>query len=267
MRTLVYTNSVGSTLTISSTSLDYLLTSIEGIDIPSQTIQEQKAPFQQGTTPIDQLLNSRDIIVNGVIRVNQNLSSIDTKRRSILSALNYTLGTGTITYTNAAGNVCYFYDVIPEGPVFKNKDFMNPRQEFQITFHCHDPWLYGTTVTLTGVTTTTTITITGDYETPVTLTLTNPGTNPIITCNADSLSLVNTFATGDIVTISTDFGGKSVVKQTVVGGPTTNIIQYLTSASVFWNLEIGTNVIVVTSDSTTSVATITLVYAERYLGI
>ncbi|MDD5358326.1 MAG: phage tail family protein [Candidatus Nanoarchaeia archaeon] len=141
-RSLTYTNPSGGTVTFSSTSVDYLLTSIEGIDIPPLTIQEQRAPFQNGTTPIDRIAQPREIVIRGIIRISQNLASIDVKRRSIISALNPKLGPGTITYVNAVGTTYYLYDVTPEGPLFKNKSYIDPRQEFQVSFHCHDPFLY-----------------------------------------------------------------------------------------------------------------------------
>ena len=139
MKSLVYTNAIGGTITFttSPTSTQVFLESVSGLDFPNINIYQQKSPYQDGATPIDQLLDIREVVMTGAIVVPLNLSSIDTFKRTIISALNPKAGPGTLVYTN--NNTSYtLRNVIPHGPMFQFKPITEPFQKLQITFYCHD---------------------------------------------------------------------------------------------------------------------------------
>ena len=149
MRKIVFTNTNGVSTTFGETSTIYSINSLEGLGSPDVNDQEQKAPFQDGATNIDQLLEPRDIVMEGII-MTMNLPLSYQYRRSMCSALNTKLGPGTITYTNDYGSWIIYGKA--EGPIFANNNGNEGCQKYQVTFHCADPYwqdVTETTVTLT----------------------------------------------------------------------------------------------------------------------
>lgn len=261
MKSLVYTNAIGGTITFSTapTSSQVFLETVSGLDIPNINIYQQKSPYQDGATPIDQLLDIREVVMTGAIVVPLNLSSIDTFKRTIISALNPKAGPGTLVYTN--NNTSYtLRNVIPRGPLFSFKPITEPFQKLQITFYCHDPYLYSTSSSTVSLSGSTVIANAGDVMAPVSISITGACTNPTIsnTTSGYSIAYVGSLTTGQTLTINTAFGNKSVK----IGS--SNVIYNISAASVFWGLLLGNNTITVSVGSGTPSASLT--YYTRYLG-
>ena len=145
MRKLVVTNPNGVSITFDENL--YGITNLTGLDVPDPILQSQKAPFQDGVTPIDQLLGPRMIVLQGTITVGNNYALIYQYRRALEIAINTKLGTHTMVYTNSYGT-WYLSGRVASGPKFKNKNANEGNQQFQITFQCDDPYLYGAPQTI-----------------------------------------------------------------------------------------------------------------------
>ena len=255
MRSITYTNPIGGSITFYQTP--YLITSLDGIDLPKINIYEQKSPYQDGSTSIDQLWQPREIVLTGAINAPNNIASINTHKRTIISALNPKAGAGTLTYTN--DNATYkINNVLPQGPLFKNKELTNPFQEFQITFYCFDPYLYDNTVTSTGLTSSQTIVNSGDVITPILVSITGACTNPVIGNTTSGYSITYNGSFTGTLTINTAFGNKYAKLGT------SNVIANITSASTFWGLLLGNNTVTFSCSSGTP--NVILSYYNRYNG-
>lgn len=149
MRSIVFTNSSGASVTLNSSGADYFITSIEGIDTPPVDSQTQKAPYQDGVTNIDQLFGVRDITIEGFVRTPVDLTIINTSRRTLQSVLNPKLGLGNIVYTYDGGTKQIAAKCI--ACTFANRNMPDPWQKFQVIFECPDPYLLSTTTDATSV--------------------------------------------------------------------------------------------------------------------
>jgi len=257
MRKLTYTNPIGGSVLFYANPL--LITSLKGLDLPPQTIQEQKAPFQDGTTPIDRLLNIREVVLEGAINAPNNFAGIAGYRRSIISALNPKAGPGIFVYQNDIASYL-IKNVIPEGPLFSDKALTDPFQTFQLTLYCHDPYLYDVSPTVAAIGASTAVVNAGDVMAPITITISGACTNPIIT-NATSgyaIKYIGSLTSGQSLVISTAFGNKSVL----LNGA--NAMSLISSDTVFWGLLLGSNTITFSASSGTP--TVSLSFSNRYLG-
>lgn len=149
MRSVKFTASNGSTVTLDSSGSQYFITSIEGIDIPGVDSQTQRAPYQDGVTNIDQLLQPRDITIEGFIKTPVDLTLINTYRRALEAILNPKLGVGNIVYTYNSGSKQIAAKCV--ACTFANRNMPEPFQRFQIQFECPDPYLLSTTTDATSV--------------------------------------------------------------------------------------------------------------------
>jgi hypothetical protein len=137
MRKITFTNSNNVSIVFSDDT-DYKITKLNGLSTPSLQNQEQKAPFQDGTTYIDTLIDVREITMEGAINKPKNLSAINSAKDTMLRVLNPKLGEGTLLY-EASGSVSKKIQCTPK-IIFSNKDAREPFQMFQVTFRCCDPY-------------------------------------------------------------------------------------------------------------------------------
>jgi len=139
-RKIVFTNTNSDTFTADGT--EFLILSIDGLGTPDTNIQQQKAPYQDGTTFIDALFDNRTITLEVAIIAPNDFATIATKRREVVNRLNPKLGIGTLVYTDESGQEWKINAIPVTSPAFPNKDYRDPFQRFQISFLCNDPhWL------------------------------------------------------------------------------------------------------------------------------
>jgi len=136
-RKLVYLNGQNETITFETGP--YLIVKIEGLGIPNVDRQEQKAPYQDGTTYIDSLLQNRDIVVELAITKPNDFSNIALYRRELSQRLTPKYGLGDLTYTDEDGN-SYTIRAVVSSMVFPNKDYRDPYMRAMVTFTACDPY-------------------------------------------------------------------------------------------------------------------------------
>ena len=136
-RNLVYVNGQSESITFETGP--YLIVKIEGLGIPNVDRQEQKAPYQDGTTYIDSLLQNRDIVVELAITKPNDFANIALYRRELSQRLCPKYGLGTLTYTDEDGNA-YNIRAVVSSMVFPNKDYRDPYMRAMVTFTACDPY-------------------------------------------------------------------------------------------------------------------------------
>jgi hypothetical protein len=136
-RNLVYVNGQNETITFETGP--YLIVKIEGLGIPNVDRQEQKAPYQDGTTYIDSLLQNRDIVVELAITKPNDFPNIALYRRELSQRLCPKYGLGTLTYTDEDDNA-YNIRAVVSSMVFPNKDYRDPYMRAMVTFTACDPY-------------------------------------------------------------------------------------------------------------------------------
>lgn len=108
----------------------------------------------------------------------------------------------------------------------------------------------------------------GTAKAPVTITITGPGVNPAITnrTNGKTIRLDNkSLGSGEQLIITTERGKKSV--KLLKNGIYTDAFQYIDPTSKFWELEVGQNDIVYSSDDNSEATSIVISWVERYEGV
>lgn len=288
MRSITFLNSLNQTITLD------LIETIEGLGSAPTVIQEQKAPYQDGTTWIDTLFDVRQLTVTCVMTGITTLLARDQRKDVLLSVLNPKLGVGVLTYTydNGARELnCS----VEASPIFPNKLYTDARQRYQVTFRAHNPYFIDPNTNLIAMDTESalfevpdatggidmltagieiavdlsapvTVVNTGQVDAPVQITFYGPATNPKVEnqTTGEYIKLNKTLIAGDVVEINTAFGEKTV---TITNGVTvTNGMAYLDLASTFWSLAQGDNLVRFTDDASTTTARCQLTYKNRYLG-
>jgi hypothetical protein len=263
MRTLLYVNGANSITLGAVNPHNYLIEALEGLGPAKAAIQSQKAPFQDGVSYIDLLFREREIVVDGLIRCANNLAIINAFKRTMEIAFNPKNGQGTLTYYN--GTASYWATAVIESLVFKNKLFTEPFQKYHLEIVCPDPFWYAITQSTKNIArgATETCVNAGDYQTPMTIVVTGPCTNPKIAIGSTYIKVTKTLAAGDTVNINTAFGLKSVTFTHL--GTTTNIMNLLDAGSTFLQLLPGNNSVIYTEDGTDS-GYVDLGWYSRYCG-
>ncbi len=138
MRRLVFVNGKGEETDLSAPP--YLITSIDGMSPPKNPIQEQKAPYQDGTSYIDSLLEPRTITMKGVIQAPNDFSTINTHKELLSRRMSGKNGMGALYYYSE--NTSRKIAAIPvNSPLYANKPSTIPNLPFMISFYCPDPYL------------------------------------------------------------------------------------------------------------------------------
>jgi hypothetical protein len=212
MRTLTYTNPNGISIVLGNET--YGITSLTGIETPGLTNQEQKSPYQDGTTPIDQLFNTREISLSGII-CSGVLTTIASLRRTLLMALNPKLGPGIITLTTDAGT--FEISGRPDEIRFANKNANTHAQTFQVVFYCHDPYfrdVNDTTVTLDTTTVSESlITVIGDVSSPFSVSISGIGVGAKLIETLRNLFIEYSAYSDQKIALDTSYGNKTVLQQ------------------------------------------------------
>jgi hypothetical protein len=140
MRYMTYTNSNGGSVILGQ--VDYPITSIDGLGVTEVEIASQKAPYQDGSTWIDNTLADREISIEGAINKPKDMPEMYAAKSALMAVLNPKLGQGTLVYTDDNGSrqvTC-----TPQ-ITFASKDGTDPFLRYSVTFTCNDPYFYATT--------------------------------------------------------------------------------------------------------------------------
>ena len=263
--TATITNQV-TTGAITLGSAPYILRNIS-LGSPDAMIATNGAPYQDGSSYIGALFQETPLTIEGLISA-ASFTLVGSYRRAMEAVLNPKDGLALVDVVDNATSRSIM--AVPEQISFPGGQGRGPlSQRFIISMLAPNPLWYDPVVNAETVIEGTPEDCgnDGDWDTPVTLVVEGPCKDPVITNVTTSKSIkVNiTLAAGELLTIVTAFGLKSITKTS--GGVDTNAMQYLdaTSRDFFW-LERGINEITIADDSV-NVVEMTINWYNKYLGV
>jgi hypothetical protein len=241
MRTYRWTDADGNIIDFKKPL--YRVHEVWGVSDIKTTVQTQKAPFQDGETFIDALLDVRQIGIRLTVTADSQ-NDLQDARRNLIRLLNPKKGEGIFRCLTEEGDA-YSIAAIPDNsPAAMGKlgeGEAVKQQVFSLNWLACDPLWYSAAQIVT-LSASFTANNAGDETTPIELMIEADGADvvkPKIT-NTDTgeyIELDYTIADGEEVYINTDFGKKEI---TLVSDDT-NLFNKLTSASTMFSLPAGTS--------------------------
>ena len=287
MEKLTFINSRGQSVELGDNA-PYILTKLEGMGAITTNIQSQKAPYQDGETFIDAVLEPRTPYAEVMILA-ENEAEMGYRRRRLTEILNPKLGPGKLRYENGEIKV-EVEAVIELGPVFPDAgDFKDKMQPAMINFYCPEPFLKQINDTINemravvgGFEFPLEITYsfrfeesgenlivknTGDVSVPVLIEFNGPALNPRVDnlTTGEFVRVNREIPDGGKLIISTEFGNKKVVLVTDDGE--VNSMHWLDLESTFWQLVPGDNLLSYSADSGKEAAVVRIIHRNRFVGV
>ena len=277
---MIFTNSRGEEIEFGR-KRPYILTRIR--DSLDADVQTQKAPFQDGTTYIDTLMDEREITLELAI-FERTQTQVFERRAEISRVLNPKLGEGTLKYLygDQEKEVKVVVERAPKflsGQENRSPDF----QSVRVNLLCPSPfWLdieesSQQMITLEGgfslptsfpfnLATTSGLSevdifVNSDVPTPVRIDFEGEAVNPKVEnkTTGEFVKIAQTIQEGEVLEINTAFGNKYAR----IGND--NVLHYIDLDSTFWQLQPGWNTIEYTMDS--GDGRVNLYWKNRYLGV
>ena len=285
MQRVVYTNSRGQSVELKS-SAPFLLESIGGLGDVDADIQTQKAPFQDGSTYIDSVLQERAISLEIAIIASDKPTLLQ-QRQYLASVFNPKLGPGTLRYEN--GETIREIEAVPDGvPVFPSgRENRGPIfQKALINLICPNPYWKSTEITEEptfeplfqfpfegvfeiGIQRDKRIIVNdGDAPAPLQIEFHGPAINPVIMnkTTGEFIKVNQTLQEGEVMKIDTTPGKKSVYfVQT--DGSERNVFNWIDLNSTFFQLVVGENEIEYSADSDIQGAIVNIRYNKLYNAV
>lgn len=280
---LRYTNARGDSIELFERP--FRLVSVEGLGEVESDMQMQKAPFQDGSTLIDSVLDVRHPVIDLKI-TGANHEEVAANRRKLASIFNPKLGIGKLEYIGkdrkVIGAAAETVPFLPDGNTNRGRTF----QKAQINLVCPNPYWRSPTVTeepafeprfhfpiagpfIMGLQRDRRI-IDNDGDAPASLQIEffGPAENPkIINNSTDEYIKVNQMLEeGERMLIDTTNGSKSVFFVDEDGNER-NVFNWIDLGSTFFDLQVGENDIEYTADSDVQGAIVNITYNKKYLGV
>lgn len=262
----------------------FILTELRGAGTPPADVQMQKAPFQDGKTHVDQLFDERTVTLQVAI-VASSRAELMTLRGRLGSAFNPKLGLGRLTWRQP-DDTEYYLDCVPAGCEFPGGEAAGASfQVAEITLIAGMPFWYRAEVIeasqlsgglvfpfefpfqLATIKTASIATNKGDVPTPITLTFVGPATSPRVSnvTTGKHLKVIYTLRLGQSIRINTAFGEKEVTLIDV-DGTESNVMNWLTADSEFFELIPGDNSLSYSEEGGNAMAMALVQWRNRYVG-
>jgi Phage tail protein len=284
MQRIIFTNARGQSVELKS-SAPFLLQSIDGLGDVDADIQTQKAPFQDGSTYIDSVLQERAISLEVVILADK--STLLKQRQFLASVFNPKLGQGILRYEN--GEVVREIEAVPDGvPVFPSgRENRGPFfQKALVNLLCPNPFWKSTEITEEptfeplfqfpfegvfeiGIQRDKRIIVNdGDAPAPLYIEFYGPAVNPIIInrTTGEFIKVNQTLGENEIMEIDTTPGKKSVYF-IQPDGTKRNVFNWIDLNSSFFQLVVGENEIEYSADSDIQGAIVNISYRKLYNAV
>lgn len=284
MEDITITNQKGESVCLGRQG-PFFLEKVGGLGELGVGIESQKAPYQDGSTYINNTLENRALSMEGMIITKSNPGAVPTERRRMQRVLNPKLGEVVIAYRRGEAvkeirGIAESTPVFPEGRGLKGHHY----QKFLLHLICHQPfwldqytesreivtWIGGMTFPLSlpsrfamkGMPVINVFNK-GDVKTPVEIKFQGPATNPKIANRTigEYIQVRKNLSSGDTLLVTTDFGAKRVEINGV------NAFHHIDLNSIFWQLQPGDNIVKYTSDEPSEPAAVVISYRNRYVGV
>jgi len=274
-----FTNAVGVTYRFGG------LVSVEGLGDVEADIQQQSAPYQDGSAFLDAILSPRYVSVEFILK-GANYADVRNQRSTIGKALNPKLGLGTLTYMS--GGITREIEAIAESvPFFPDGANRGERwQRGTLTFICPNPYWksLGETEEPTfeplfqfpfegefqmGIQRDRRIIDNdGDAPTPIHVEFHGPALNPKIINNTtgEFIKVNQLLNENERMIIDTTDGVKSVYFVDSIGN-SRNVFNWIDLNSTFFKLVVGENDVEYTADSDVQGAVVNITYNKLYTAV
>ena len=290
---LVFTNKEGRSIELGNKE-PYILMTVEGLGSTTVDNQTQKAPYQDGKTLIDSLLEPRELFITLLIKT-EDQETLYEKRQEINEVINPKKGPFSIKHV-FAGNEKEVQAVVEDGPNYMTgEDNRGPTfQVTEISLLAPDPFFYdilktGETMGILEGGLTFPLLLNkdneehtlfarrgyevlmenkGDVPTPVYIEFYGAAENPIVMNNTtgEFIKVNKILESDEKLIINTAFGNKKV--ELIDGdGNRENAFNYIDLDSTFWQLQTGANMVDFDSDIDKEFARVYVSYKNRYLGV
>ncbi|MEO7904645.1 MAG: phage tail family protein [Candidatus Saccharimonadales bacterium] len=288
MQKITYTNDRGESVVLTHRA-PFILSKIDGLGDVDADMQLQKAPYQDGSTYIDSLLQPRFINMEVSI-YGTNRDDISLKRQELGRIFNPKVG-GTLLYEN--GRVKRKVKAYPEHvPKYPSSDRGGRHQISLVNLVCPNPYWQNANesveqlVTFSGgltfplqlptifgnqdSTAKSRIMVNeGDSPTPIEVIFEGPATSPIRIENettGEFIEVAQNLLVGEKLWISTAFGKKRVEKISE-DGARANAFNYINLESVFFQLLPGNNLMTYDTGEEYEKAPVTIKFYGRYIAV
>lgn len=285
MERLIFTNSVGEIIELTN-SAPFLMERVEGLGSPQARLITSKAVGQDGDTYHNTLMEGRDIRLEVAILAKSNIELFEL-RRSLNRIFNPKLKEGILKYENDYGK----WDIKAasvQAPIEGEK--FSSSQKVMINLRASNPfwreiytkseeiavWMGGISFPLSlpnifayKSETRMNIINKGDIKAPVEIEIVGPATNPKISNRhtEEFIKVNKTLDVTDRLYITTDFGRKRAFIKDNEGNET-NVLNWIDlSSSMDFGLEVGDNVVELSTDDEFMKARIFIKYRNLYIGV
>lgn len=283
MDSIVITNKGGESITLGNQA-PYFLETIDGVGEVPVILDSQKAPKQDGSTYLGNVLDNRAISIEGTIITKGNPDAVLAARRKMQKVLNPKLDAVTITYHRGSQakeimGMAETTPVFPGGSGSKGLYY----QKFLLHLICYEPfWLDVYTESremsylMGGIQFRLRLPTMfsyrgfkrravndGDVPTPVEIEFKGPAVNPTVNnlTTGEFITINRELAEEDMLTINTAFGQKYVK----INGE--NAFNYIDLDSVFWSLAPGENTLSYQSNNDSIKTRVLVKWKNRYVGL
>lgn len=283
MDSIVITNQNGESITLGNQA-PYFLETIDGVGEVSVAIESQKAPKQDGSTYLGNVLENRAISIEGTIITKGDPGAVLEARRLMQRVLNPKLDAVTITYRrgNQAKEIVGIAETTPVFPSGQGSKGLY-YQKFLLHLICHEPFWLDTyfesremSYLMGGVQFRLRLPTLfsyrgfkrraingGDVATPVEIEFKGPAVNPTVSnlTTGEFIRVNRELAEDDVLSIGTAFGKKYVRINDE------NAFHYIDLDSVFWSLVPGENALSYTSNNDSIKTRVVVSWKNRYVGV
>lgn len=286
MERVVITNINGESITLGNEAPFYLEL-IDGVSEVPVTSHSQKAPKQDGSTYLGNMLEGRAISIEGMIITRNTPKKVLECRRKMQRVLNPRLGEVTISYHygEKANEVKEIKGIVETTPVFPSGDGNKGLyyQKYLINLYCHNPFWFDSylessemSYIMGGLKFRLVLPTCfsnrgfqkrainqGDVSTPIIIEFKGPATNPSVTneTTGEFIKVDRELSANDVLEVSTSFGEKYVR----INGE--NAFHYIDLDSVFWSLLPDENILSYKSNNDSINTRVRVKWRNRYIGL
>ena len=286
-------NQAGASIEFSSDSATYRLLKYGGFAAATVTHLTTQAPYQDGATLAATHFELREVSLDVRIAA-ADLTALQAAVRALAAAFNPLLGPGALIFTKEDGNQYVLWCLGNNTPTLLPSRQTPTTQYCTIDLIAHDPFWYtypskikyfgmdsltfpfSFDFSLPAITPTQTLTNLGDVAAGVRIVVSGEITNPSISrswtdafgnVTTETMAFTLAMTAGEVLTITTGMGKKTITLKHDDGSYDSNPFQYLDADSVFWELVPGDNTVDVTSSAISPGTTISVEYSDKFVGV
>jgi hypothetical protein len=292
--TLRWYSQAGADIEFSADSDTYiLLKSLDGFSDAPVTHLTKRAPYQDGESLVCSHFEPRQVSFDVRIQA-ADFTALQAAVRAVSAAFNPLIGPGALIFTKEDGSQYVLWCIGNNTPSMSPVRRTTTVQYCTIDLIAHDPFWYtypsniayfgmGTLrfpfsfpFSFPSITPAQTLINEGDAAAGCKIVITGEITNPSISrswtdafgnVNTDTMSFTLAMTAGEVLTITTGMGNKTITLKHDDDSYDSNPFQYLDPDSVFWELVPGDNLVEANSSAISPGTTVSVEYSDKFVGV